>query len=342
MDKRDIKNFTIHELKEAFKKEAIPPYRAGQIFHWVYKKHTSSFDAMNNIPKELKDRLGALYSLDDIRVKEHRKSRDGVDKFLFELSDGKFVEAVLIRSGRRSTLCLSTQVGCKYRCVFCASGSKGFVRNLTCSEILAQVLLVQKSAEDDITNFVFMGMGEPLDNYDNVSKAIIIMNSEQGPEIGARRITVSTCGIIPGIQKLKKLGLQINLSVSLHAANDRLRDSLMPVNKRYPLKKLIAACEDFIKDGGRKITLEYVLIAGMNDSPEDADELSSIAKRLKAKVNLLLYSPVGIKGLTAPSEKRVAGFNKKLVKNRIPVTLRQSKGKDIEAACGQLSLKFIR
>ena len=339
MNKIDIRDITVQELKERMKKKSIPPYRAEQIFYWIYKKGVSDFNAMSNIPKELRHRFDKHYRFDNIKLKERRRSCDGTEKFLFELSDGNVIESVLIPSGRRKTICISTQVGCKYGCVFCASGVNGFVRDLVPSEILGQILFIQRDIGSSITNFVFMGMGEPLDNYENVSKAIVVMNSEEALGIGARRITISTCGIIPGIEKLKKLGLQVNLSVSLHAVNDTLRDSFMPINRKYPLKKLIDTCEHFIEKTKRKITLEYVLIRDKNDSLDDADRLSLIAKRLKAKVNLLNYSPISGKKLMPLLEAKTTIFKNRLVKNKIAVTMRQSKGKDIEAACGQLALR---
>lgn len=342
MNKIDIKDLTVQELKDRMKKKSIPPYRAEQIFYWIYKKGVSGFDAMNNIPKELRHRFDRHYRFGNIKLKEHQRSRDGTEKFLFELSDGNFIESVLISSGRRKTLCISTQVGCKYGCVFCASGVNGFVRDLAPSEILGQILFVQHDLGSSITNFVFMGMGEPLDNYENVSKAIVVMNSKEALGIGARRITISTCGIIPGIEKLKKFGLQVNLSISLHAVNDALRYSLMPINRKYPLKKLIDTCEDFIKKTKRKITLEYILIRNKNDSLDDADELSLIAKRLKVKINLLNYSPISGKKLMPPLEAKTVTFKNRLIRNKVAVTIRQSKGKDIEAACGQLALRKRR
>ncbi|MFC1621648.1 23S rRNA (adenine(2503)-C(2))-methyltransferase RlmN, partial [Candidatus Omnitrophota bacterium] len=235
-------------------------------------------------------------------------------------------------SGSRKTICLSTQVGCKFGCAFCASGLKGFKRDLSSSEIIDQILL----AGSEITNFVFMGMGEPLDNFENVKKAIETMNSSLGMAIGARRITVSTCGIIPGIKRFEEINPQINLSISLHAANNKLRNSLMPINKRYPLEELIEACNNF---SGRTITLEYILIKDKNDLQKDADELSLIARKLKAKVNLIPYSPVPEKRFKAPSGKDIELFQKRLVKNSVNVTVRESKGRDIFAACGQLAMK---
>ena len=339
MDKKDIKNFTIEELRKELNKIREASYRAGQIFDWIYKKGVCEFSKMNNLPGPLKNKLNRVYRVGSIKLKEHLKSSDGTEKFLFELSDGHFIETVLIYSGSRKTVCLSTQVGCKFRCAFCASGTKGFTRNLSTSEILDQSLFLQRALSHNITNFVFMGMGEPLDNYKNLSKAILIMNSTEALGIGARRMTVSTCGVVPGIEKFKHLGIQVNLSISLHAVDNKLRDILVPINKVYPLEKLISACEDYISEADRRITLEYVVIKGKNHSLKDATGLSRIAKSLKAKVNLIQYSPVSGKGFEAPLKKDMLALKAALVKARINVTMRESKGGDIQAACGQLTMR---
>ncbi len=339
MDKKDIKNFTIEELRKELNKIREASYRAGQIFDWIYKKGICEFSKMNNLPGPLREKLSRVYRIGSIKLKEHLKSSDGTEKFLFELSDGHFIETVLIYSGSRKTVCLSTQVGCKFKCAFCASGTKGFTRNLSTSEILDQILFLQRVLRHKITNFVFMGMGEPLDNYKNLSKAILIMNSTEALEIGSRRITVSTCGVVPGIEKFKHLGIQVNLSVSLHAVDNKLRDVLVPINKVYPLEKLISSCEDYISEADRRITLEYVLIKGKNHSLKDVAGLSRIAKSLKAKVNLIPYSPVCGKSFEAPLKKDILAFKAALVKGRINVTMRESKGGDIQAACGQLAMR---
>ena len=333
---KDVKDFTLEELRKEIAKIQEPPYRARQLFFWLYRKGVYDFDRMSNFSKALREKLKKKYLIGTLELSEHLKSADGTEKFVFRLSDGNFIETVLILAKNRKTICLSTQVGCKFACSFCASGLRGFIRNLTPSEVINQVLFLRYDLRHNITNYVFMGMGEPLDNYENVSKAILIMNDPEGMDIGSRRITVSTCGIIPGIEKLKDLGLQINLSVSLHAANDKLRDKLLPVNKRYPLEKLIGACEKYVDKTGKIITLEYILIKGTNDSSEDADGLAKIAGRLGAKVNLIAYSKIPDLPFQSPQRKDIDTFMKRLVKKRIKITLRESKGKDIQAACGQL------
>jgi len=339
MDKQDIKDFTLKELGEAIVGIDEPIYRAKQIFSWLYQKGICSFKEMNNLPDKLIDKLGRHYYISSLNLCKQFKSKDGTEKFLFELSDGNFIETVLIYTKKRKTACLSTQVGCKFACSFCASGRIGFVRNLTPSEITNQILFLEHGLKHKITNYVFMGMGEPLDNYENTSKALLIMNDPKGLGIGARRITISSCGIVPGIDKLKDLGLKINLSISLHAANNKLRSELVPINKRYPLEELIEACQRYIEKTERAITLEYVLIKNKNHSLQDAAQLAAIAKRLRAKVNLIACSAVQGLNFSSPSLKDINIFMKDLVKRKVNVILRKSKGADIQAACGQLAGK---
>ena len=337
MIKDDIMNFTLEELRGQMTYIGEPDYRAKQIFSWLYKKGLRNFGAMINMPPALRKKLDGKYRIGPLELAEHLKSSDGTEKFLFKLRDNNFIESVLIRAKDRKTICLSTQIGCKYACSFCASGLKSFVRNLDASEILNQVLFLEYNLGHRITNFVFMGMGEPLDNYENVSKAISIMTDPEGMNIGAKRISVSTCGIIPGIKALGNLKTAINLSISLHAAEDSVRSSLMPVNKKYPLRGLIKACEDFVKTAKGALTFEYVLIKGKNDSLKDAEKLAALAKKLNAKINLLIYSPVPQFSLKPSDAKDVEVFMRQLKKGRVRVTLRHSKGKDIAAACGQLA-----
>lgn len=342
MERKDIKDVTLKELKGAMIKLGQSDYRAEQLFRWLYQRGVSDFNQMKDIPKMLRDKLEKSYYIGRLHLHEHLKSSDQTEKFLFKLNDRNFIESVLIDVKQRKTICLSSQVGCRFNCPFCASGSRGFIRNLTPSEITAQVLFLQDNLKHKITNYVFMGMGEPLDNYENVTKAILIMNDSKAMGIGSRRITVSTCGIIPGIEQLSQLGLKINLSVSLHAPNDKSRSELMPINRRYPLASLIKACADFIDKTGRMITLEYVLIRGRNDSPDDADGLAEIAKLLNAKVNLIPYSEIPGQKFQPPKKEDIEMFMNRLRDRLVKVTLRQSKGKDIQASCGQLAGRLSR
>lgn len=318
------------------KEISLPAYRADQIFSWLYKKRVSDFSEMVNLGDEAIGKLEKEYIMDTLSISEVLESFDGTKKFVFKLSDDNAVETVLICSKKRRTVCVSTQVGCKFKCVFCASGLRGFKRNLTTGEIVSQVLKLEQETNERVTNIVFMGMGEPFDNYENLVRSIKILNCKKGIDIGARKMTVSTCGIVPGIKAFGELGLQVNLSISLHAANNKKRDLLMPVNREYPLGELVEVCEEYMKSGGRKITLEYVLIDKLNNDLIDANELSDIARRLYAKINLIPYSEISSLKYSGPSKDNVHNFASILEDNGISVTIRDSRGSDIQAACGQL------
>jgi 23S rRNA (adenine2503-C2)-methyltransferase len=337
----DVRDLTLPELRAELAAMGEKPYRAEQIFDWLYKKRAARFADFTSLSKPLRDKLAERFAFRALALADSRSSADGTTRYLFRLQDGQHVESVLIPAGRRLTVCLSTQVGCRFACAFCASGRHGFKRNLAPSEIVGQVLFLEQALGRDLTNYVFMGMGEPLDNWDNVEKAIRIMNAPAGLEIAARRITVSTAGVVALFKRLEALDLQINLSISLHAVTDRLRDRLMPINRRYPLEELVTAAESYIRSGGRMITLEYILIRGLNDSLDDADGLAGIARRLRAKVNLIAYSRVEGASFDAPSEGDIARFERWLEERKVNTLVRLSKGADIAAACGQLAGRFL-
>jgi len=339
MEKQDIKNFTITELEEQLAEIPTPPFRSRQISEWLYRKGISDFSQMKNLPKDLQERLDAVFYISRPEIAEIARSTDGTEKFLSRLFDHNFIETVLIPERERTTVCLSTQVGCRYKCAFCASGKSGFTRNLTLAEIINQLLFIRFERKRKITNVVFMGMGEPFDNYANLVRAISVINHAQGLGIGARKITVSTCGIIPGIARFQNLGQQVELSVSLHAAEEELRRKLMPVSKKYPLKELVPALADYTQKTGRVITLEYLLVKDVNDSVDCAEKLVDLTKRLKAKVNLLGYSLVAGNNYRAPEKEDVLLFANRLTQKGIFVTIRKSRGNDIAAACGQLAGK---
>jgi 23S rRNA (adenine2503-C2)-methyltransferase len=339
-EKNDIRDLSLDELKAELEAMGERPFRAAQVFDWLYHKGASDFAEFTSLSKPLRDKLAARFRVGALEFAERRESGDGTTKYLFRLHDGEHIETVLIPSGRRLTVCLSTQVGCKFACAFCASGLHGFKRNLAPSEITGQVLTLRKALGREPTNFVFMGMGEPLDNWTNVEKAVRIMNMPEGLGIAARRMTISTAGYLPAFKRLEAFDLQVNLSLSLHAVTDRLRDRLMPVNRRFPLEDVVRAAEDYIRSGGRMITLEYIVIRGLNDSLDDADGLAGIARRLRAKVNLIAYSPVEGLDFETPSEADVARFKRWLEERKVNTTLRLSKGSDIAAACGQLAGRF--
>jgi 23S rRNA (adenine2503-C2)-methyltransferase len=339
-EKKDIRDLGLDELKAEFAAMGEPAFRALQVFTWLYRAGASDFAEFTSLSKPLREKLAARFHLAALELADRRESADGTAKYLFRLRDGEHVETVLLPAGRRLTVCLSTQVGCKFACAFCASGRHGFRRNLGPSEITGQVLYLRKALGREATNYVFMGMGEPLDNWENVEKALRTMNAPEGLAIAARRMTVSTAGYVPAFGRLEAFPLQVNLSVSLHAVTDRLRDRLMPINRRFPLEEVVRAAEEYTRAGGRMITLEYIVIRGLNDSLDDADGLAGIARRLRAKVNLIAYSPVEGAGFEPPSEGDIARFKRWLEERKVNVTLRLSKGGDIAAACGQLAGLF--
>lgn len=338
VSKISLKNYDLRQLKALFTQYGLEPYRADQIFHWIYKKNVGSFSEMKNLPAEVVNKLEERYELSEFINAKELVSSDQTRKYLFKLKDGNQIETVLIPTPERITVCVSTQVGCKFHCAICASGLKGFARNLSAAEIIEQLLCARpKSGLGKITNIVFMGMGEPLENYDEVIKAIRIINDEQGFNIGARHITISTAGLIPGIKKVADFELQVNLSISLHATSSRQRDNLMPINKKYPLPELIETAQEYFLKTGRIVTLEYALLSEINDTREDATRLAEIAHLIKAKVNLLPFNSFPPLKFYSSSPVKVKLFKSWLRNKKTPVTVRQSKGADIFAACGQLA-----
>jgi 23S rRNA (adenine2503-C2)-methyltransferase len=345
--KVDIKSVQLHELEESVHALGEPAYHATQIAEWLYKKRAASFDEMTDLPRKLRLQLGEQFSFGKIEVVRVLGAQDATRKFLFRLSDEALIESVLIpaspalygmRSDRR-TVCVSTQVGCAYGCKFCASGLEGFSRNLRPNEIIDQILAIEREAGDKIDNIVFMGMGEPLANLDNLMRAIRIINAQWGLSIGARHITVSTSGLAPQIRRLAEESLQIRLAVSLHGASDQVRDQIMPINRRYNIETLLSACDYYALRKKQHLTFEYILIEGVNDSDEQARLLARHARRVKAKVNLIPYNTVRGLPWTRPSQDRQEKFLSILRAHGIAATLRREKGHDIDAACGQLRLQ---
>jgi 23S rRNA (adenine2503-C2)-methyltransferase len=346
----DLKSLLLSELQEQLCNLGEPSYRAGQILDWLYKKRVDTIDKMTNLPRSLRSQLAEKLSLGKIEIVRVLGARDTTRKFLFRLTDENLIESVLIPAspalygGRadRRTICVSTQVGCAYGCKFCASGLEGFSRNLGANEIVDQLIAVERATGEKIDNIVFMGMGEPLANLENVLRAIRIINAEWGVGIGARHITISTSGLAPQIRKLAEEPLQIRLAISLHGATDEVRNRIMPINRRYDIETLLSACDYYNAHKKQRLTFEYILIADVNDSDEQARLLSRHARRLSAKVNLIPYNNVS--GLTwaRPSEKRQEKFLSILRAQGNPATLRREKGHDIDAACGQLRLQTER
>jgi 23S rRNA (adenine2503-C2)-methyltransferase len=349
-DKVEVKSRVFNELQEELHKLGEPSYRAGQIADWLYQKRVKSFDEMTDLSRNLRAQLAHQFAFSNLDVVHVLGSRDSTRKFLFRLSDENLIESVLIPaspalyggSSDRRTICISTQVGCAYGCKFCASGLEGFSRNLRPNEIIDQIIAIEGEIGEKIDNIVFMGMGEPLANFENVMRAIRIINASWGLGIGARHITVSTSGLAPQIKKLADEPLQIRLAISLHAATDEVRNQIMPINRKYNVETLLSACDYYAARKKQRLTFEYILIAGVNDADAQAYLLARHARRLSAKVNLIPYNTVEDLNWSRPSRNRQEKFLSILRAHKIPATLRREKGHDIDAACGQLRLQTKR
>ena len=329
------------EWKPILKERGMRAFRADQILQALYRDYITDWDQATTLPKDFREQLKVEFPITKTKTLEVSKSSDDTQKLLIGLEDGESVETVLIPATGRFTQCISTQVGCGMGCAFCASGARGVVRSLAADEIVAEYMAGRALGE--ITNIVVMGMGEPFANYDETMRALKLINAGRGPNLGARHITLSTCGVVPGFAKLAAEGIQFELSVSLHAPNDALRDELMPVNKKWPIDELLAACADYTKTTKRIITFEYTVIKGVNDSRECAEELARQVKRVPmAKVNLIPLSPVSHRpDFKTPDERTMLMFLDILMKNHVQTMLRRSRGKDANAACGQLRLRRL-
>jgi 23S rRNA (adenine2503-C2)-methyltransferase len=347
--KRSLTGIILEELSDFLKERGAASYRAKQITDWIYKKRVASFDAMTDLPNELRAVLAAEFDAPKMEVVQVLGSKDTTQKFLFRLCDQNLIESVLIpaspalygQPSDRRTICVSSQVGCAYGCKFCASGLDGYTRNLDAAEIVKQLIEIERESGEKIDNVVFMGMGEPLANLKNLLRTIRIINAPWGLGIGARHITVSTSGLAPQIRELANESTQFRLAISLHGATDEVRGKIMPVNSRYPLKVLLEACDYYVAKKGR-LTFEYILIANVNDTDEQARELAKIARRLSARINLIPYNTVEGLAWSRPSRARQEKFQSILRKHGVPATLRREKGHDIAAACGQLRLQTKR
>lgn len=342
MSAKDIKSMSLDELTADFIKLSQKPYRASQVYLWV-TQGIQSFDEMTNLPQNLRDTLKNLYFIPHITIKNKRVSEDGTVKYLFELPDKELIEAVLMKYNHGYSMCLSTQVGCKMGCAFCSTGKSGFLRNLSPSEMIAQIELAQKDNGIKVSNIVLMGMGEPLDNYDNVIKFLKLISSKNHMNIGMRHISLSTCGIVDKIYRLAQEKMQLTLSISLHAPNDTIRDKIMKINKRWNIEELITACKHYISSTGRRISFEYAMIENINDTPKCAKELALLLKGMLCHVNLIpLNEFENNENLKKSSKNRIYAFKDILEKEGISTTVRRTLGKDIEAACGQLRRKHIQ
>lgn len=342
-----LEMLTKPQLTELLEEQGQPLYRATQILDWIYKKRARSWDEMSNLPESVRTALADRYPLRPLKHTLTKGSEDTTRKFLLELPDGRYIETVLIpaspalygEKSDRHTLCVSSQVGCAYGCKFCASGLDGFSRNLTSAEIVSQIIVAEELSGEKVNNLVFMGMGEPLANFKNLCEALEMITSDWGLNIGARRITVSTSGLVPQIEKLAELPQQIRLAISLHGPDDETRDKIMPVNRKFPVAQLFDALRIWNSKKNQKITLEYILIDGVNADLEHAQILAKRAASIRAKVNLIPYNTVEGLEWIRPSDASCKDFKSVLSNAGVSATLRLEKGHDIDAACGQLRLK---
>ena len=343
MEKKDIASYSFEELQEEMLAIGEKGFRSRQIYSWIHEKLVDDFEEMTNLPKTLRQKLEVAYEIRRVEMEKRQISKiDGTNKFLFCLKDENMVESVLMKYKHGNSVCISSQVGCRMGCRFCASTLDGLERNLTPSEMLRQVYQIQKITGERVSNIVIMGTGEPLDNYDNFLKFIHMVSDEHGLNISQRNITASTCGIVPNIRRLAEEKLQITLALSLHGSNQEKRRSLMPVANKYELHEVLEACDYYFEKTGRRITFEYSLVHGVNDTPEDAKELMGILKDRNCHLNLIPVNPIKERNYEKPDKKSAENFKNKLEKNGINVTIRREMGSDIDGACGQLRRKTMQ
>ena len=342
MEKTDIKSLDMENLTSYMVSIGEKPFRAKQLYEWMHQKLAADFEEMTNLSKALKEKLRQSAAYTSLTVVEEKISAiDGTRKYLFGLSDGNVIESVLMKYKHGNSVCISSQVGCRMGCRFCASTLDGLERNLLPSEMLDQIYRIQKMTGERVSNVVVMGAGEPLDNYDNLVQFIRLLTDENGLNISQRNITVSTCGIVPGILKLAEENLQITLALSLHAPNDQVRKSLMPVANRYPLEEVLSACRTYFEKTGRRLTFEYSLVKGVNDNLEEASALAALLKHHHGHVNLIPVNPIKERDYVQSEGQAIKAFKNLLEKNGINVTIRREMGRDINGACGQLRKSFL-
>ncbi len=339
---KNIKDYNLDELKEEFINLGEKPFRAEQVFKWIYEANVTSFDDMTNLSLELREKLKNNFTMCIYKIIKKQESSDGTKKYLFDVLDGNAIETVLMDYKHGKSLCISSQIGCKMGCKFCASTGIKFERNLSSGEIVEQVLAVQRDENIKISNVVFMGIGEPLDNYNNVVNAIKILNNQKGLSIGARHISISTSGLVPMIYKLAEENLQSTLSISLHATTNEKRSEMMPVNNRYNIEELMQACKDYIKTTNRRISFEYALAKDNNDNLEDAKRLVNLLRGMNAHVNLIPINKIKDGKFEKSSNESIIKFRDYLNSKGIVATIRRELGTDIDAACGQLRRKNLK
>lgn len=341
--KKDIRAYTYEQLQEEMASLGEKKFRAKQIYEWLHVKLAEDFEEMTNLSKSLREKLEKEYTILPVKMLERQESAlDGTNKFLFRLYDGNVVESVLMRYKHGNSVCISSQVGCRMGCRFCASTIGGLVRNLSPSEMLGQIYQIQRIIGERISNVVIMGTGEPLDNFENFLCFIRLLTDEHGLNISQRNVTVSTCGIVPKMLELAKEKLQITLALSLHGATQEKRKELMPVANKYSLEEVLDACDAYFEETGRRITFEYSLVHGVNDRDEDAKELTAILKQRNCHLNLIPVNPIKERTFEQPSRKNALNFKNKLEKSGINVTIRREMGADIDGACGQLRRRYVQ
>lgn len=343
MQKIDFKSLSLEEMKQLFLKIGEKEYRGEQTFNFIHKNMVDSISKITVLPKDTRDKLEKNYTIENISILERYDSKiDDTKKYLFLLEDGNIIESVAMKYSYGTSACISTQVGCKMGCVFCASTKEGLVRNLTSSEILSEVYNIQKDLNVKLSNIVLMGSGEPLDNYDNVINFLKLLHDEKGQNFGYRNITLSTCGLVPKIYKLADEKIPITLSISLHSPFDEDRKRMMPIGKKYRVEEILKACYYYVEKTNRRITFEYTLINGENDRREDLEELARILGGLLCHVNLICLNPIEEFNKTKAKEDKIQEFKNRLNEKGIPTTIRREMGSDINAACGQLRRKYIK
>lgn len=342
MNKKDIKSLTFDELKVEMESIGEKAFRAKQIYEWLHIKLVDSFEEMTNLSKALREKLETQYEIPIVKMLERQISKlDETNKFLFQLKDGNVVESVLMKYKHGNSVCISSQVGCRMGCKFCASTIGGLERNLNASEMLGQIYQIQKISGERVSNVVVMGTGEPLDNYDNFLKFIHILTDEHGLNLSQRNVTISTCGIVPNMKRLAEEKLQITLALSLHGATQEKRRELMPVANKYELSEVLEACDYYFEKTGRRITFEYSLVHGVNDREEDAKELIHIMKNRNCHLNLIPVNPIKEREYERPSKKSAENFKNMFEKKGLYVTIRRELGSDIDGACGQLRRRYV-
>lgn len=341
MNPQDIKSYTMEELTLCLTQMGHPAFRAKQIYQWLHEKLADSFEEMTNLPANLRSELADRFFLTSLKpVKVLVSKIDGTRKYLFQLSDGIVIESVWMQYKHGNSVCISSQAGCRMGCRFCASTIHGLERNLLPSEMLDQVYQIQKDTKERVSNVVVMGSGEPLDNYDHLIRFIHLLSQEKGLNISQRNITVSTCGIVPGIRRLAEEGLSITLALSLHAPSDEIRRELMPIANQYALKEVLEACYEYYQKTGRRLTFEYSLVKGVNDTPKEAKALAALIQNMHGHVNLIPVNPIQERNYRQSSPSNIQAFKKTLEKYKINATIRREMGRDIHGACGQLRSQY--